>query len=51
MPGTVDYFICDCAEAGSNNLADTNCSFGKADIWPGRPLGSADYRCESPLRG
>ncbi|WP_240351147.1 collagenase [Streptomyces olivoreticuli] len=51
MSGTVDYFILDRAKAGSNNLADMNCTFGKVDIWSGRPAGTADFSCEGPLRG
>ncbi|MEU4213519.1 collagenase [Streptomyces sp. NPDC026206] len=51
MSETVDYFILDRTKKGTNNFADMNCSFGKVDIWSGRPAGSADFTCEGPLRG
>ncbi|MFF4533702.1 collagenase [Streptomyces sp. NPDC001407] len=51
MSRTVDYFLLDRAKAGSDNLADMNCSFGKVDLWSDRPAGTADYSCEGPLRG
>ncbi|MFI9309715.1 collagenase [Streptomyces triculaminicus] len=51
MSETVDYFILDRTKGASNNLADMNCSFGKVDIWSDRPAGTADFRCEGPLRG
>ncbi|MFI2073076.1 collagenase [Streptomyces triculaminicus] len=51
MSETVDYFILDRTKGASNNLADMNCSFGKVDVWSDRPAGTADFRCEGPLRG
>ncbi|MFD9076356.1 collagenase [Streptomyces lasiicapitis] len=51
MSETVDYFILDRAKGGENNLTDMNCSFGEVDIWSDGSAGSADFRCEGPLRG
>ncbi|MFE1442590.1 collagenase [Streptomyces sp. NPDC058739] len=50
MGETADYFILDRALTGVNNLADMNCSFGEVTIWSNRLAGTADFRCEGPLR-
>ncbi|MBW1600186.1 collagenase [Streptomyces sp. JJ38] len=50
MSETVDYFILERSVSGGDNLADMNCSFGEVDIWSDRRAGTADYRCEGPLR-
>ncbi|MFG2826740.1 collagenase [Streptomyces sp. NPDC048434] len=50
MSETVDYFILDRAGPTANNFTDMNCSFGPTDVWPSGREGSADFRCEGPLR-
>ncbi len=50
MSETVDYFILDRAKPAANNFTDMNCSFGPTEIWPSGRAGSADFRCEGPLR-
>ena len=50
MAETVDYFILDRTKPAANNFADMNCSFGPTEIWPSGKAGSADFRCEGPLR-
>ncbi|MFB7174145.1 collagenase [Streptomyces sp. NPDC056254] len=50
MSKTVDYFILERAKKGANNLANMNCSFGKVELWGERPVGTADYSCEGPLK-
>ncbi|WP_436318350.1 collagenase [Streptomyces caniferus] len=50
MSETVDYFILDRTGPAANNFTDMNCSFGPTDIWSSGRAGSADFRCEGPLR-
>ncbi|MFF8789767.1 collagenase [Streptomyces sp. NPDC015125] len=50
MAETVDYFILDRTKPAANNFTDMNCSFGPTEIWSSGRAGSADFRCEGPLR-
>ncbi|MFJ5774232.1 collagenase [Streptomyces sp. NPDC093094] len=50
MAETVDLFLLERGSGGVNNLADMNCSFGEVTVWSTGRAGTADYRCEGPLR-